>query len=152
MRMIRTEDERDEVKPSLREPSSPPNGYSTVEMMRAARGQPCPYCSATMMPGTKRFPTRDHIRPRSAGGKLTPGNCAIVCGPCNVSKGSKSLEQFADYLAKHGDPRAPFVRAFIEELRRGGRAVEGTRLENEQTEASRGFESTPSPPFAHYDA
>lgn len=125
--------------------------YSTVEMMKAACGKRCPYCSMIMTRGTYHFPTRDHIRPRSAGGKLTPDNCVIVCGPCNVAKGSKSLERFAAALEHKKDSRAPIVRAFIESLRRGGRAVEGTGPENRQTETSRGFESTPSPPLVSPD-
>jgi 5-methylcytosine-specific restriction endonuclease McrA len=56
-------------------------------------------------------PTRDHIRPRSKGGKLAPGNKVFACQPCNTDKGSRSLRQWLRRLEIDGDSRAAFVRA-----------------------------------------
>jgi 5-methylcytosine-specific restriction endonuclease McrA len=66
--------------------------------------------------GPDRWPTRDHIKPRSKGHRLA-GNRAIVCAPCNTAKGSLSLERFANRLARGGDPRASLVDAFMQRLR-----------------------------------
>ena len=48
----------------------------------AAIGSLCPLCGEPMV-GPDRFPTRDHIKPRSKGYRLTVDNRAIVCAPCN---------------------------------------------------------------------
>ena len=77
----------------------------------AAIGSPCPLCGEPMA-GPDRWPTRDHIKPRSKGNRLA-GNRAIVCAPCNKAKGSLSLQRFANRLARAGDPRAAQVEAFI---------------------------------------
>ena len=79
----------------------------------AAVSAECPFCSAPMV-GPDRWPTRDHIKPRSKGYRLTPDNQAIVCAPCNKAKGSLSLQRFANRLARTGDPRASHVQAFIQ--------------------------------------
>jgi 5-methylcytosine-specific restriction endonuclease McrA len=81
----------------------------------AAIGSPCPLCGEPMA-GPDRWPTRDHIKPRSKGHRLTDGNCAIVCQPCNKAKGSLSLQRFANRLARAGDPRAARVDAFIQPI------------------------------------
>lgn len=65
------------------------------------------------MAGPDRWPTRDHIKPRSKGYRLTADNRAIVCQPCNEAKGSLSLQRFANRLARVGDPRALRVEGFI---------------------------------------
>jgi hypothetical protein len=44
------------------------------------------------------------------------GNWVVVCDPCNVAKGSRSLASFLFRLSRAADPRAPFVAAFIQEL------------------------------------
>lgn len=36
----------------------------------------------------------DHIVPLSRGGTHTPDNVAWACAPCNLSKGSKTLEEY----------------------------------------------------------
>ncbi len=94
-------------------------GYSTVEMMRAAEGKPCPYCSHVMKTGLGRKPTRDHMHPRSKGGTLARGNCVIVCAPCNHKKGSLTLEEFAAELEKNNDRRAKIVKAFMSTVNLG---------------------------------
>ncbi|WP_147151715.1 HNH endonuclease signature motif containing protein [Reyranella soli] len=82
----------------------------------AAIGQPCPYCWETMG-GPDRWPTRDHIKPRLKGYRLTADNQAIVCAPCNKAKGSLSLQRFANRLARAGDPRALCVAALCRFVR-----------------------------------
>ncbi len=66
----------------------------------AAIGKPCAYCGEPMA-----TPTRDHIRPRSKGGTLAPGNKALACDRCNTDKGSRSLASWLYRLEKAGDPR-----------------------------------------------
>jgi 5-methylcytosine-specific restriction endonuclease McrA len=66
------------------------------------------------MKGPDRWPTRDHIKPRSKGYRLTADNQAIVCQPCNEAKGSLSLGRFANRLVRAGDPRALRVAAFMQ--------------------------------------
>ena len=78
----------------------------------ATIGKPCPYCGEAML-GPDRWPTRDHIKPRSKGYRLTADNRAIICQPCNKAKGSLSLQRFANQLARVGDPRATRVEGFI---------------------------------------
>ncbi len=60
----------------------------------------------------ERFPTRDHIRPRSKGFTLD-ANRAIVCQPCNEDKGSRSLQSFLFRLQRAGDPRTAHVAALV---------------------------------------
>ena len=84
----------------------------------AAIGSPCPYCGE-LMAGPDRCPTRDHIKPRSKGHRLTADNRAIICAPCNKDKGSLSLQRFANRLAQAGDPRAQNIAALSST---GGRA------------------------------
>jgi 5-methylcytosine-specific restriction endonuclease McrA len=81
----------------------------------AAIGSLCPLCGEPMA-GPDRWPTRDHIKPRSKGHHLTPDNQAIVCAPCNEAKGSLSLQRYANRLARAGDPRAAHVAAFTGRL------------------------------------
>jgi len=70
------------------------------------------------MTAEHRPPSRDHIRPRSKGGTLVPGNRAIVCTPCNIEKGSRSIWSFLARLTAAGDRRAVIVAQFIGDARR----------------------------------
>ena len=80
----------------------------------AAIGKACPFC-AFPMAGPDRWPTRDHIKPRSKGYRLAAGNQAIVCAPCNADKGSLSLQRFANRLRRDGEPsRAALVEGFLQ--------------------------------------
>jgi 5-methylcytosine-specific restriction endonuclease McrA len=80
----------------------------------AAIGSPCPPCGELMV-GPDRWPTRDHLKPRSKGYRLTVGNRAIFCAPCNTAKGSLSLQRFANQLRRDGEPsRADLVQAFLQ--------------------------------------
>jgi hypothetical protein len=87
-----------------------------------AIGLPCPYCGDPMQHPEqgRRKPSRDHIRPHFKGHTLL-GNRVVVCEPCNVAKGSRSLASFLFRLDRAQDPRAPFVAAFIHELVSEGR-------------------------------
>ena len=73
-------------------------------------GTPCPYCGLTMLIGTYRQPTKDHVRPKRAGGYLNNGNKLIVCKPCNGDKKDMMLSEFLAWLESKNDPRADFVR------------------------------------------
>ena len=79
-----------------------------VAELVAAVGKPCAYCSEPMD-----APTRDHIRPRSKGGTLAPGNRALVCDPCNQDKGSRTLGSWLFRLQKAGDRRAAMVAVLL---------------------------------------
>ncbi|CAL74425.1 hypothetical protein BRADO0483 [Bradyrhizobium sp. ORS 278] len=72
-------------------------------------GLPCLYCGKPM-----ENPTRDHVhRSRSKGGKLEPGNKAIVCERCNMDKGSRSLASWLVWLQRSGDCRASVVGQLV---------------------------------------
>jgi 5-methylcytosine-specific restriction endonuclease McrA len=75
----------------------------------AAIGKPCAYCGDPMA-----APTRDHIRPRSKGGTLEPGNKALACDRCNTDKGNRSLASWLHRLEIAADPRAAIVHALVQ--------------------------------------
>jgi 5-methylcytosine-specific restriction endonuclease McrA len=93
-----------------------PSRYIGTELM-LYHGRPCPYCGHMMRLGSKRKPTRDHLKPRSRGGTFAKGNKLIVCEPCNGSKGNRTLEEWAARLVALEDPRAGFVQNLLD---RGG--------------------------------
>ena len=69
------------------------------------------------MVGPDRWPTRDHIKPRSKSHRLTADNRAIVCSPCNKAKGSLLLQRFANRLRRDGDfLRADRVESFLQTM------------------------------------
>jgi len=67
----------------------------------AAIGSPYFLCGEPMV-CPRRWPSRNHIKPRSKRYQLTSDNRAIVCQPCNQAKGSPSLQRFANRLARAG--------------------------------------------------
>ena len=69
----------------------------------------CQYC------GSKGDLTFDHVVPRAAGGVTSWENVVAACSPCNLKKGSKSLQHARMHLRK--PPRQPAA----EELRNMGR-------------------------------
>jgi len=85
--------------------------------LAAYDGRPCPYCGKEMHLNERRHPTRDHVKPRSKGGKLKPGNKLIVCRPCNGDKGNKTLKEWVVRLLALEDTRAGLVQNLID---RGG--------------------------------
>ena len=54
----------------------------------------CPYCLRTLPLSES---TRDHVMPRSRGGKTTPDNIVLVCGDCNREKGALTLEEYKEW-------------------------------------------------------
>ena len=48
--------------------------------------------------GAKVLMTKDHIIPKARGGKNHISNMQTMCQQCNVSKGDKSPEEYAEYL------------------------------------------------------
>ena len=85
----------------------------------AAHGRPGPYCGNAMQvpPRGKRkrtqhprFPTRDHVIPKS----VMPGQgTVVVCTSCNRDKANKTLTVWLHALDAKSDPRATTVREFI---------------------------------------
>lgn len=69
----------------------------------------CQYC------GAKDALTFDHVVPRASGGRTTWDNVVASCGPCNLSKGAKSLRQAGMNL------RRPPMRPSPERLQNVGR-------------------------------
>jgi 5-methylcytosine-specific restriction endonuclease McrA len=61
-----------------------------------------------------KYPTRDHVRPKRAGGSLTKRNTLIVCSPCNGEKGDMMLREFYEMLKTKNDPRARNVKRLLE--------------------------------------
>ena len=54
----------------------------------------CPYC-------LKQFPlseaTKDHITPKSRGGKTEPSNIVLTCKKCNHEKGALDEKEYAEW-------------------------------------------------------
>lgn len=69
----------------------------------------CKYCLCRL---SYRTVTRDHVKPRSAGGGDNRNNVVAACAPCNRAKGSIP---FADFMRLITDPRPgePFVFRMI---------------------------------------
>lgn len=61
----------------------------------------CPYCSRDLGLGNVADYERtlDHIRPNSKGGSTDSANLVLCCNSCNSARGSKSVREFAYYLA-----------------------------------------------------
>ena len=69
----------------------------------------CQYC------GARGEMTFDHVIPRSKGGRTTWENVVAACGPCNLTKGARTLRQVGMTLRRR--PRRPSP----EELKNSGR-------------------------------
>lgn len=54
----------------------------------------CPYCLKTL---PLKYATRDHIVPRSRGGKSDPANIILCCKDCNSQKGSLTPDEYAQW-------------------------------------------------------
>jgi 5-methylcytosine-specific restriction endonuclease McrA len=72
----------------------------------ARDGWRCAYCGD----GAGRL-TLDHVVPRSRGGDSVWENVVTACGPCNLRKGDRLLEETHMHLAR--TPRAPSPVFFI---------------------------------------
>ena len=81
------------VRVARRRPSAPSRrGILRRDMRR------CCYCSRSAS-------TVDHVIPKSRGGESSWENLVACCGPCNVRKGDKTVEQLGWML--HSTPKAP---------------------------------------------
>ena len=72
----------------------------------ARDGWRCVYCGD----GTARL-TLDHVVPRSRGGDSVWENVVTACGPCNLRKGDRLLEETPMHLKRQ--PSAPSPVLFI---------------------------------------
>ena len=54
----------------------------------------CPYC-LKVLPVIEA--TKDHVVPRSRGGKTEPDNIVLCCGPCNNEKGALTDKEYAQW-------------------------------------------------------
>jgi len=74
-------------------------GYEVREYLLEKWGRRCAYCLKECVPLEV-----EHIRPKSHGGSNRVSNLTLACRPCNVSKGSRPIEDFLankkDILAK----------------------------------------------------
>jgi len=61
----------------------------------------CQYC------GAKEGLTFDHVVPRSRGGRTTWDNVVASCGPCNLTKGSRTLKQSGLKLRRRPERPTP---------------------------------------------
>jgi 5-methylcytosine-specific restriction endonuclease McrA len=79
-------------------------------------GDDCPFCGEAMVLGGRKFPTRDHLTPRSRGGSDAADNALIVYAECNADKADRTLWEWLEALQTFGDARAARVRAALEGL------------------------------------
>ena len=70
----------------------------------ARDGWRCVYCGD----GSSRL-TLDHVVPRSRGGESVWENVVTACGPCNLRKGDRLLEETHMHLPRSPRPPAPVL-------------------------------------------
>ena len=61
------------------------------ELLHPKQGGKCMYCGVKLRKGDG---TVDHKKPFADGGKETPTNMQLLCGPCNTRKGKLTDAQF----------------------------------------------------------
>ena len=66
--------------------------WRQMQEQQQSEQPPCPGCGNTL-PGVE-YMEVDHIVPRSRGGEHTWDNVQLLCGPCNRSKGNKTMAQW----------------------------------------------------------
>ena|SRR5215510_6241989 len=70
----------------------------------------CYYCHRTFVVGVpyKRHelsPTKDHLIPKSRGGKTNRSNVKLACNGCNQKKGNMTEQEFYAFLRQKGKRR-----------------------------------------------
>jgi 5-methylcytosine-specific restriction endonuclease McrA len=106
------------------------------DALEAAIGRPCPYCGYVMDKRNPwRMPTRDHVHPRSRGGRFDPANRLVVCRRCNGDKADMTLALFAAWLLARRDARYERVVALLR-LQEGQTRTLGTRDQEATTTGS----------------
>lgn len=69
---------------------------SDIRKMRARQSGECSYC------GRVANLTVDHIIPIARGGSHSPGNLILACGPCNRSKGARTVMEWRVWKQRQG--------------------------------------------------
>lgn len=69
---------------------------SDVVKILKAQGGVCTYCKADLSNGYH----VDHMTPISRGGSNWPSNLQCLCAPCNLSKWTKTHEEYLEHLKK----------------------------------------------------
>jgi len=64
-------------------------GYEVREYLLTKWNRQCAYCGASGVPLQV-----EHIHPKSKGGSNRVSNLCLACQPCNIKKGSTTIEQF----------------------------------------------------------
>lgn len=65
-------------------------------MFKGARPVGCWYCGDWLTQSN--LATLDHQHPRSRGGSDSPRNTVLACRSCNSSKGTKTVEEYREYV------------------------------------------------------
>jgi 5-methylcytosine-specific restriction endonuclease McrA len=97
--------------------------YGLADLERLARRtQACPYCGAVLAPGAISF---DHRVPTSRRADYRLANVAVVCPPCNCSKGCMSADEYLALLALLKTFHPAVFGDVMARLRSGGRRYRG---------------------------
>lgn len=73
---------------------TPTGKYGLVSMAVRGHGEYCAYCKREMVAYSMTHPTRDHVMPRSKGGRKT----VLACVTCNNLKGNMLPEAWACFM------------------------------------------------------
>lgn len=119
------------------------NNRKYRQTFRKHHNKPCPYCRRKMVvPGygvivdeTNRFPTRDHVIPKSKGGHVL----IVVCRQCNDEKGDMMPDEYVETLTGCNRTRA---RISMIGALRAALADEGTKAAVEEAKDRREFSTT----------
>jgi RHS repeat-associated protein len=102
-RAARAAEAASEAVPKLGSAGGPGAGKAfseaTKDAERAASGNRCVFCKepTTRTPGPDQS-NIDHAIPKSRGGNNTPANAQNTCRTCNLEKGTKTTQEYLDYL------------------------------------------------------
>jgi 5-methylcytosine-specific restriction endonuclease McrA len=96
-------------------------GLAQLEAL-ARRTQACPYCGSVLSPGAISF---DHRTPLARRADYRLANVAVVCPPCNCSKGVMSADEYLELLALLKTFHPAVFGDVMARLRSGGRRYRG---------------------------